>query len=82
MFHSMITHVFSNINFWKTSFTVFLLFESKNLLDLKSISRNYCHKIVDSSSFLHTDVLLYQVYTIVYMYKFSFIPPMFVINET
>ena len=39
-------HVLSSINFWITNFTnVFLLFKSKNLFDLKSISRNYCHKI-------------------------------------
>ena len=54
IFHSMITHVFNNINFWITGFTnVFLLFKSKNLFDLKSISRNYCHKI-DISFFLFT----------------------------
>ena len=46
------SHLFSNINFWIASFTnVSLLFKLKNLFDLKSISRNYYHKI-DISFFL------------------------------
>ena len=53
IFHSMITTVFSNINFWITSFTNVFLLKSKNLFDLKSICRNYCHKI-DISFFLLT----------------------------
>ena len=61
-----------NTNFWITSFTnFFLLFKSKNLFDLKSICRTYCHKNLYFFLYFYPLMLLfYRVYIIVYMHIF------------
>ena len=86
----MITHVFSNINFRITSFTnvfFFWLFKSKKLFVSKALAEIIVTKVIFFSSFYLLILLLYQVYTIgyiynIYIYIFSIIHLMIVINKT